>query len=63
MTVLSVLDTARIIAMIGFAVIFAINAIELMVIRKQDSFQLEITKQLYAILSLMVAMSLYLIGK
>ena len=63
MTILSVLDTARIIAMIGFAVIFAINAIELMVIRKQDSFQLEITKQLYAILSLMVAMSLYLIGK
>lgn len=63
MTVLSVLDTARLIAMIGFAVIFAINAIELMVIRKQDSFQLEITKQLYAILSLMVSMSLYLIGK
>lgn len=63
MTVLSVLDAARLIAMIGFAVIFAINAIELMVIRKQDSFQVEITKQLYAILSLMVAMSLYLIGK
>lgn len=63
MTILSVLDTARIIAMIGFAVIFAINAIELMVVRKQDSFQLEITKQLYAILSLMIAMSLYLIGK
>lgn len=63
MTILSVLDTARIIVMIGFAVIFAINAIELMVIRKQDTFQVEITKQLYAILSLMVAMSLYLIGK
>lgn len=63
MTILSVLDTARLIAMIGFAVIFAINAIELMVVRKQDSFQVEITKQLYAILSLMVAMSLYLIGK
>ena len=63
MTILSVLDIARFIAMIGFAVIFAINAIELMVIRKQDSFQVEITKQLYAILSLMVSMSLYLIGK
>lgn len=63
MTILSVLDTARLIAMIGFAVIFAVNAIELVVTRRENSFQVEITKQLYAILSLMVAMSLYLIGK
>ena len=63
MTILSVLNTARLIVMIGFAVIFAINAIELMVIKRENTFQVEITKQLYAILSLMVAMSLYLIGK
>ena len=63
MTIFAVLNSARYILMIGFAVIFAINAIELMTIRTKDSFQVEITKQLYAILSLMVAMSLYLIGK
>ena len=63
MTILSVLNSARYILMIVFAVIFAINAIELMTIRTKDTFQVEITKQLYAILSLMVAMSLYLIGK
>lgn len=63
MTIFAVLNSARYILMIVFAVIFAINAIELMTIRTKDSFQVEITKQLYAILSLMVAMSLYLIGK
>ena len=63
MTIFAVLNSARYVLMIAFAVIFAINAIELMAIRTKDSFQVEITKQLYAILSLMVAMSLYLIGK
>ena len=63
MTIFAILNSARYVLMIAFAVIFAINAIELMTIRTKDSFQVEITKQLYAILSLMVAMSLYLIGK
>ena len=63
MTILAVLNSARYVLMITFAVIFAINAIELMVIKRENTFQVEITKQLYAILSLMVAMSLYLIGK
>ena len=63
MTIFAVLNSGRYVLMIAFAVIFAINAIELMTIRTKDSFQVEIAKQLYAILSLMVAMSLYLIGK
>ncbi len=60
--ILEVLNIARWVGMVFFAIIFAVNALELG-FKKKKSFEVEIAKQLYCMLSLMVVMSLYLIGK